>query len=1211
MKKLICAVLSLMAVRSLSASTESVWIGGSKQVTDKSVFLSEDSWDGLVPAQTRDVVAVFTNSVDIKLTTNDYWYPTRVVVRNNSSVSFYGRTTPANACKDGEFVYDIEAGSTWTEAFMLRNASGAKLVKVGGGTVIGTYWFPHSSTVYPLTEVREGEFRISAARGYYETIRVFGGATLKTSVDNAFTTGSNDPLIILDRGATFDCGGNSETVAALSGEGTVINANPLRLTLSKSGYGFNGRVYGALNVEAHADKTGEQAFMVVSNAMTLAGCDFGITDVEGHETEVRFAPGVGTFYAKRWPTDRTFYDTEGNPVVLDAVRWYVDAENGDDGYAGLDIGSAEHPFKTLAAAMANPSLGAGAHVIAAPGDYNAGVMVDEPGSTVTNRVTVPEGVVLEASGTAAETFITGGRQIRCVHLLNGAEVRGFTLRNAELAEGDHEGGGVAAKNGTELVYGCVITNCTAYYGGAASYARLVRCRVDDCSARQHSVVFHGQAYDSVFGKQRGGSYITCYTVPVVNCTFLPSSSTMPGVHYISAAINVKNCLFLCPAQDSKLYDHCAFSTDCAGAVAISDANLGEGSMRGTTAGFRVKESGALRFASPLVDAGADALHPEEDAGALDYFGKARVSGAAIDIGADELDASVPRIDIEDDKGGLTLTGAGVGETVVGGEPVTVSVSRNYSTPKLCLGFTVNGEFVDFNAHEDGWAWTKTVAAAADSLAIEAVYAEHNEWYVDAENGNDANDGFRPTPVHAKKTLAAAMTNALLAAYDTVWALPGEYTNGVQGTGLTKNRVSVPDHVKLRSTGGADVTFIRGAKAAKEDWITWAVNKEGKVIKPTYSQNYGIGTNSVRAVRLGKDSEVRGFTLADGTCWSDCIGSSKYHTGGNVFVESAAGVMSYIVDCVITNGAAERGGGGSTGSGIGCYVRCRFTGNAAASIGSALNGTCYLCGCVIEKGRNSYVWYNSTATKSVVVNSIITADNNSSGKGIRDAGNGVVLLNSIDLKGPVNGCKYRNCITVGANEGTFDAATVVTNVAAVALNPDLSPVKAADSLALDRGDWGHYWTNWPAAYRDEAWDVNGVPRSLGSAVDIGAAEYDWRKDFAADIARKAAVTDATMGVVETPAYAVSIPDGGAVTLGWKDADKAPSPRQFNFTVADGTLTVSVNGVEAAAFTVDGAWKYENGAATDRIAFSFAADPETSGHAELLKSDSLVGMLLLVR
>ena len=117
------------------------------------------------------------------------------------------------------------------------------------------------------------------------------------------------------------------------------------------------------------------------------------------------------------------------------------------------------------------------------------------------------------------------------------------------------------------------------------------------------------------------------------------------------------------------------------------------------------------------------------------------------------------VNIADANGALVVTGIGTGLTeFLYGEPFSFTLSRSYTSKMLLTGFTVNGEFVSFDSHDDGWEYVYSVDSSTpfDVVSIAAVYAATNHWYVDAVNGDDGNDGYRPGAAHAFKTIRAAM-----------------------------------------------------------------------------------------------------------------------------------------------------------------------------------------------------------------------------------------------------------------------------------------------------------------------------------------------------------------------------------------------------------------------------------------------------------------------
>ena len=178
---------------------------------------------------------------------------------------------------------------------------------------------------------------------------------------------------------------------------------------------------------------------------------------------------------------------QGTVVVRKCDR-YVDCTNGND----ANDGAFGRPFKTIRAATENALYGDIIHV--APGTYGEAEGTQAVSSKIGTRVVVPEGVTLESTGGAANTFIVGalatGDQIdkekfgmgtngvRCVYACAGAVVRGFTLTGGRgIGKSWDSGNGVGAAFYSEAaraatVEDCVISNNGAY--AATIYQAVVR-----------------------------------------------------------------------------------------------------------------------------------------------------------------------------------------------------------------------------------------------------------------------------------------------------------------------------------------------------------------------------------------------------------------------------------------------------------------------------------------------------------------------------------------------------------------------------------------------------------------------------------------------------------------------------------------------------------------------------------------------------------------
>ena len=201
------------------------------------------------------------------------------------------------------------------------------------------------------------------------------------------------------------------------------------------------------------------------------------------------------------------------PLYSPDNAWYVDAVNGDDNFFGYAPGCA---WKTFEKAFANANLAAGDKVVALPGVYDKGTMIQSGSNVVRARAVVPAGVTLESSGGSAVTFIKGelaetddvstsaaynaamrglGKTaVRGVYLSGSTSVvRGFTFTNCYTRGASDAGGslhsdvegcgaGVAGAYADGLVERCVFTDCHAFRGGGIFRVTAVDCVFDGCHA---------------------------------------------------------------------------------------------------------------------------------------------------------------------------------------------------------------------------------------------------------------------------------------------------------------------------------------------------------------------------------------------------------------------------------------------------------------------------------------------------------------------------------------------------------------------------------------------------------------------------------------------------------------------------------------------------------------------------------------------------------
>ena len=207
-----------------------------------------------------------------------------------------------------------------------------------------------------------------------------------------------------------------------------------------------------------------------------------------------------------------------------------------------------------------------------------------------------------------------------------------------------------------------------------------------------------------------------------------------------------------------------------------------------------------------------------------------------------------------------------------------------------------------------------------AIMFAALIAHGTEYFVNCKVVDDSGDGL--SVATAKRTIQAAVKLAVNAD-DIVTVLPGVYDEGMTWAGGASNRVSLTVPITLRSQNGRnsrDSTFIVGQLDPE----------------PQDPGALGMGANAIRCVYVsgtGRGAVIEGFTIINGASRYDNSGdSSKWQNyGGGVWAD---GTNAYIVDCVISNCVATRGGGMCGGT----AVRTLLADNKASSNGAAVRNS---------------------------------------------------------------------------------------------------------------------------------------------------------------------------------------------------------------------------------------------------------------------------------
>ena len=371
------------------------------------------------------------------------------------------------------------------------------------------------------------------------------------------------------------------------------------------------------------------------------------------------------------------------PTVVNAVYtpdWYVDAVNGNDAANGWTAATAK---KTLATTAALAVSGDTVHAL--PGVYNTGDMLSperfyNQTLTVKSRVVVPRGVTLVAEGARDETIIEGAAATyahtqsatagdtsmgsfedcftkygigpdatRCVTLLPGSRIRGFTLRggrtdvvNSDQAD-NHTGGAVFGLDHlTCLVEDCLVED------NRSGRASLVRVTADRCVIRNNYCMWNRPG--ATFSLLRNclftgnhGDRIADYCYGFYNCTFHKNygyTTTATGVYILTEAaaagvsVPFVNCICTQTSNKNKFGDlrNSIFLED----ITVQGTNSCENLMRVASADELLDADGMPLKGSLAVDSG-DLEWYDADAGDTDVRGGQRVYNGAIDVGAFEYD----------------------------------------------------------------------------------------------------------------------------------------------------------------------------------------------------------------------------------------------------------------------------------------------------------------------------------------------------------------------------------------------------------------------------------------------------------------------------------------------------------------------------------------------------------------------------------------------
>ena len=446
--------------------------------------------------------------------------------------------------------------------------------------------------------------------------------------------------------------------------------------------------------------------------------------------------------------------------------FFVDAERGDDANDGH---SRTNAHRSIGKAIA----------VAGPGDaISVAGGVYAPIDVQGKRLTI-------IGADAASTIIDGGGSACCANLSSGTTLRGFTLRNGH----------------------------NAVNGGT-----LERCVVENCTANLNAPVVSGGTHRNSIFRSLTGSIIfqdaTLFNCTVVNCYangfdgYDDESYTYRTVYqgYFIRGGARYNCIFWGNSYDA------VWQFDPEEERELQRRGCSENDPEDPK--FMAPDIGNYHLCadSPAIDSG-DPDHAA-DAGDVDLDGSPRVQGGKIDRGCYE------------GVGGVHVATTVVGYGSVSPEhawvqaPATITLTADLcGSDRPVVGWFTNGVLAASGGD------TFTLSNVVEDIAVTVRFALV-DWYVDSENGDDANNGL--SSVTAMRTLRTALDAALRD--DTIHLLPGTYPP-IDDRG---RRVAVVG-------AGADCTVIDGGGTNRCATLSGGATLRGFTLRNGYDNDlYGCG-----------------------------------------------------------------------------------------------------------------------------------------------------------------------------------------------------------------------------------------------------------------------------------------------------------------------------------------------------------------------------------
>ena len=822
-------------------------------------------------------------------------------------------------------------------------------------------------------------------------------------------------------------------------------------------------------------------------------------------------------------------------------------------YAGGDSdGSPEKPYTTITAASAASQNCGLIHV--RRGVYNTGSSLLS-GHTWPARVAIDRPIAVRSVDGAAETIIVGDSSTRCVAVRSwGYDVhfQGFTITGGTAdgnADNARRGGGfwVTPHSWSDATGLTLNGNCS----------HVTDCVFSTNVAQQAGAMCGGWAQRCVFTDNRIGSTLADRGAVAVNSV-------------ISACV-VSNNLQTKTGSISSLY-HCAPHN-----VTFAETNK----VDGTSTNYRPVDMNTPAFNCAFLGGYMDPASTS----VLSPAGNVGTSLGALN--------SQPWITLYD-RGSLF-----VDETArdLHLKPESGATRDGDGTVHNAALFAVG----DFEGNAIKYVDGNPVPGAYSDVEILPL----RDLYVDAVNGDDANDGL--TPATAKRTLAAILS--ITRRHDTVHAARGDYNSGSEtydhafyaadsGKGYSPSRGIVRTKVTLVADEGPDVTSITGVIGT--------------------GNNNNLGDDAVRCLTMLPKSVLRGFTLRNGATFHVTGSIFDNNVGGCILAPSCANGVSdtaLIENCVISNGFGRNAGCVMGGILRRCtLMRGGSTSGASISMNSRFEH-CFILNSSDTGVRNCGGMASTTYISLGVSSHPSNGDLTGAHSGARFENSILITKNTAATDGshPATLKNVRNCVwAVGGDRLRIDDATSVNVITSTLETAMLDAAHGyrplAGSPAINAGDKA-LLANLAG---DATVDFVGVQRVYDGEVDIGAYEYDIRPAMAALLYKNATVTAAAPAARIVGETIVLSSGEVAATIAQSGLSRFLVPVQVTGT---GTFSIYVGSSSTAAATATSA----SGATELKLAlpagetarFVYEPGANDTGSAILSSLVSASGMTVIFR